>query len=109
MFGVGIAIGIGIETGRLSLKSIPIQNPIPIPMTPARWHLYTVSQSERNSEICYKSQSKRTITKLWDVAIGHFITPTDPPPSIGEVIFFLPPLAVRGERSRIRGSQREGA
>jgi len=49
MFGVGIAIGIGIETGRLSLKSIPIQNPIPIPMTPARWHLYTVSQSERNS------------------------------------------------------------
>jgi len=41
--GVGIAIGIGIETGRLSSKSIPI------PMAPVRWHSYTVSQSERNS------------------------------------------------------------
>jgi len=56
MLGVGIAIGIGIETGRLSAKSIPIPNPIPIPMTPVRWHLYTVCQSERNSDICYNNR-----------------------------------------------------
>jgi len=37
MLGVGIAIGFGIETGRLSSKSIPI------PMTPVLWHTYTVS------------------------------------------------------------------
>jgi len=43
MLGVGIAIGIGIESGRLSSKSIPI------PITPACWRSYTVSQSERNS------------------------------------------------------------
>jgi len=42
MLGVGIAFGIGIETGRWSLKSIPIA------MTSVRRHSYTVSQSERN-------------------------------------------------------------
>jgi len=48
MLVVGIAIGIGIETGRLSSTSIPI------PMTPIRRHLYVVYQSERNSDVCYK-------------------------------------------------------
>ena len=71
MLGVGIAIGIGIEIGRLSLKSIPIPNPIPIPMTPVRWHSYTVTQSERNSDICYKRWNGETdFTDTCDIVLS---------------------------------------
>jgi len=63
MLDVGIAIG--IETGRLSLDSIPI------PITPVRWHSYTVSQSERNSDICYnyKKLTERVVGESGQGAI----------------------------------------